>query len=192
MTQLISRRSLRDSRRRHIGKLRLSMVGAYQTAFLVCVLTDWGTQLIFATVSLIRVFTDGTPRRDEDLMRTAEDWPPFIMSSLPFWLGAPLLLALAVETVWRPRKYGYPLEPVFVIIYLFFAGLAGVTFSLSFARTVDWPRDTLYPGIALLGAAAVVATVTVFRFGRHVVQKRRVKRDDPHEGDVPDTKTSRG
>ena len=144
----------------------------YMWAFLACGLWYWGVQLVLATVVLVLLALGEARPAENGLLLVAEGWPPFAASSLPFWLTTPVLMVLTVETVKAPAKYGFPLEPGFVALYLVLAGSFAASFSMIFPGSPAWPRDSIWPALALLVAAAVVATTSIVRWGRRTVARR--------------------
>jgi hypothetical protein len=150
-------------------------------AFLACGLWYWGVQLVLASVPLVLLASGSLQPMGEENSPSVEGWPHFIASSLPFWLSCPVLLALAVETIRSPTKYGHPLEPGFVTLYLLLSGLFGVGFSVISPDVPEWPRDSIYPALALLLAALVVGISSASRWVRRrmIVRHRRAARPSP-------------
>lgn len=137
-------------------------------AFLACGLWYWGVQLYLASVPLVLLMSGREQSPRLGLLSGAPGEPPVVGSSLPFWISCVVLIVLAVETVRTPAKYGYPLEPGFVTLYLLLSGLFAAGYSAISPDSARWPRDSIYPAAVLLLAAAVVGSICLVRWLRRI------------------------
>ncbi|MBP1239893.1 hypothetical protein ABID92_001691 [Frigoribacterium sp. PvP120] len=140
----------------------------YMVAFLACGLWYWGVQLYLASVPLVLLMSGGEQSPRLGLLSGASGEPPVVGSSVPFWISCVVLIFLAVETVRTPAKYGYPLEPGFVTLYLLLSGLFAAGYSAISPDSARWPRDSIYPAAVLLLAAAVVGSICLVRRLRRI------------------------
>lgn len=118
-----------------------------------------------------RLNPDGGP-----LFHTTHGWPPFVGSSLPFWVAAACLVT-AVIILWRsPRDDGvHPLDVPLVAYMGFVGGVWSILFALPFQGLDAWPRDS-----AVAGAIEIVCSMRVvveMVRGRHRRRKERRMRE---------------
>lgn len=107
------------------------------------------------------------------LFSTAQDWPPFVGPSLPFWFAAACLVTVMIvlsrsREVEGARSLNSPL-----VAYMgFLGGVWSILFALAFRDLDAWPRDS-----ALAGAIQIICgtrvVIELVRAGRHGRKERR-------------------
>jgi tryptophan-rich sensory protein len=142
-------------------------------------LTFLGARLVLLCIALSYTTRGQESPFEGDVMWTSPGWPPFIVSSLPFWVALPLLLGLAAVVIWRPRGLSHAYRSGFVAFYLGMSGAWSILFSLSFWETPEWPRDSLVPGLIELVACVVVAVVGLTRLIGALAERRRSRSRRP-------------
>jgi hypothetical protein len=121
------------------------------------------TRLVLLGIALNETLRGRPSPYEGDIMDTSPGWPPVIAPSFPFWLCLPVLLVLAVITIFRPSALGGAFKPGFVAAYLVLSAGWALLFAASFSETEAWHRDSGIPGIVLLGVGLVVSVLTIWR-----------------------------
>lgn len=97
------------------------------------------------------------------LFSTAENWPPFVGSSVPFWIACSCLVA---AVIWLSRRGGgndrFPLDSPLIAYAAFLGGAWSVIFALPFRGLDAWPRDSAVAG-AIQILCGIWAAVGIIR-----------------------------
>lgn len=106
------------------------------------------------------------------LFASAEGWPPFVGSSLPFWVACFCLVA-AMIMLSRSRRGDdpHPLDVPLVAYAGFLGGVWGIIFALPFRDLDTWPRDSAIAGVIQI-ICAIRVVVEVSRGRRRRNQSR--------------------
>lgn len=107
------------------------------------------------------------------LFYTTDNWPPFVGSSLPFWVAAACLVAAVIILSRSPEVDGvHPLNVPLVAYMGIVGGVWGIMFALPFRDLDTWPRDSAIAG-AIQITCAIRVVVEVIRGRRRRRNQRR-------------------
>lgn len=150
-----SRRRTHKSGRRGLGNVILSALLLLSALIPFC--TFQGTRIVLQVLGGGR----GDARRlnpdGGSLFSTSDGWPPFVGSSLPFWVAAACLVTAMVILWCSPTADDVHSLDVPLVAYMgFVGGVWSIVFAFPFRELDAWPRDS-----AVAGGIEIVCSMRV-------------------------------